>query len=76
MSWRPLLLFIFSLASVVAAIFLFIALSSWLMAEFDCAAGYLACRQVWLRNEGVWVGAIIISWSAGAAWLYRTREKK
>jgi hypothetical protein len=75
-SWRPLWLFVFSLASVVVAIVLFIALFSWSMADFDCADGYLACRQLWFRNEGIWAGMIIISWSVGAAWLYRTREKK
>ena len=72
---RPLWVFIFALLSVVAAIFLFVAWSGWVMAEFDCADGYLQCRRAWFHDNGVWVAGIIMAWAGAAIWLYRTREK-
>ncbi|MCY7397602.1 MAG: hypothetical protein LH466_02015 [Sphingomonas bacterium] len=72
---RPLFVFIFSLLSVLVAIFLLIGFSSWSMAEFDCAKGYFVCRENWFRNEGIWLIAMSAAWASGAIWLYRTREK-
>ena len=76
MNWRPLWVFVFSLLSVVTALYVLLSLFDWGMAEFDCEAGYLACRQNWIRNEGPWTAAVVLAWTAAAIWLYRTREKK
>ena len=71
---RPLLVFMFLLSSVIAAVFLFAAWFEWSMADFDCVTGYLECRKSWLRGTGPWVLGVVVLWLSGAIWLFKTRK--
>ena len=62
--------------SVVVAMILLMAALEYGMASFDCRAdSYLACKQLWIAQNGLSVASLLTVWLAATMAFRRVRKK-